>query len=358
MVELFREHDLLGLPFEEQYGGTGTGALMVLVAVEELSKVCATTGLIMAVQELGSLGHQARRDGRAEGALPAAARERRVARGLRADRAGLGLGLGGDAHRSAARRRRVRPQRRQALHHERGRRGALRRLREDRSGGRPLGDLRVRRRGRHARLRGRADRAEDGHQGLDDRRDLLQRHARSRPTTCSARRATASRSRCGSSTARGRASPRRGSGSRRARPTTRSSTRSTRETMGKPIAQHQLIAGDARRHGDEVRGRARAALQDRADDRRGRAGRRADEDLGDGEAVLHGRGDGGHDRRGADPRRLRLHAGVPGRAHDARREDHADLRGHEPDPASRDRPRNAQREPRLLARWREAPLTA
>ena len=56
MVELFKEHELFGLPFEEQYGGTGTGALMVLVAIEELSKVCATTGLIMAVQELGSLG--------------------------------------------------------------------------------------------------------------------------------------------------------------------------------------------------------------------------------------------------------------------------------------------------------------
>src|SRR6058998_1013940 len=56
MVELFREHELFGLPFEERYGGTGTGALMVLVAIEELSKVCATTGLIMAVQELGSLG--------------------------------------------------------------------------------------------------------------------------------------------------------------------------------------------------------------------------------------------------------------------------------------------------------------
>jgi len=56
MVELMREHDLLGLPFEERYGGTGTGALMVLVAIEELSKVCATTGLILAVQELGSLG--------------------------------------------------------------------------------------------------------------------------------------------------------------------------------------------------------------------------------------------------------------------------------------------------------------
>jgi alkylation response protein AidB-like acyl-CoA dehydrogenase len=55
MVELFREYDILGLPFEERYGGTGTGALMVLVAVEEISKVCATTGLILAVQELGSL---------------------------------------------------------------------------------------------------------------------------------------------------------------------------------------------------------------------------------------------------------------------------------------------------------------
>jgi alkylation response protein AidB-like acyl-CoA dehydrogenase len=55
MVELFREYDILGLPFDERYGGTGTGALMVLVAVEEISKVCATTGLILAVQELGSL---------------------------------------------------------------------------------------------------------------------------------------------------------------------------------------------------------------------------------------------------------------------------------------------------------------
>jgi len=55
MVELFREHELFGLPFEERYGGTGTGALMVLVAVEEISKACATTGLIMSMQELGSI---------------------------------------------------------------------------------------------------------------------------------------------------------------------------------------------------------------------------------------------------------------------------------------------------------------
>jgi alkylation response protein AidB-like acyl-CoA dehydrogenase len=56
MVELLREHELFGLPFGEEHGGTGTGALMVLVAIEELSKVCATTGLLLAVQELGSLG--------------------------------------------------------------------------------------------------------------------------------------------------------------------------------------------------------------------------------------------------------------------------------------------------------------
>src|ERR671914_221556 len=55
MVELFREYDIFGLPFEERYGGTGTGTLLVFVAVEEISKVCATTGLILVLQELGSI---------------------------------------------------------------------------------------------------------------------------------------------------------------------------------------------------------------------------------------------------------------------------------------------------------------
>jgi alkylation response protein AidB-like acyl-CoA dehydrogenase len=55
MVELFREHEILGLPFEERHGGTGTGTLMVLVAIEEISKACATTGLVLALQELGAL---------------------------------------------------------------------------------------------------------------------------------------------------------------------------------------------------------------------------------------------------------------------------------------------------------------
>jgi alkylation response protein AidB-like acyl-CoA dehydrogenase len=56
IVELYREHGLFGLFFGEEYGGLGTGALLALVAIEEVSKVCATSGLILAVQELGSLG--------------------------------------------------------------------------------------------------------------------------------------------------------------------------------------------------------------------------------------------------------------------------------------------------------------
>ena len=56
VVELFREHELFGLLFDEEHGGSGTGALLSLVAIEEVSKVCATSGLILAVQELGSLG--------------------------------------------------------------------------------------------------------------------------------------------------------------------------------------------------------------------------------------------------------------------------------------------------------------
>jgi alkylation response protein AidB-like acyl-CoA dehydrogenase len=56
VVELFRENDLFGLFFDERYGGLGTGTLLALIAIEEVSKVCATSGLILAVQELGSLG--------------------------------------------------------------------------------------------------------------------------------------------------------------------------------------------------------------------------------------------------------------------------------------------------------------
>ena len=56
VVELYRENDVFGILFDEEYGGIGASALLTLVAIEEVSKVCATSGLIIAVQELGSLG--------------------------------------------------------------------------------------------------------------------------------------------------------------------------------------------------------------------------------------------------------------------------------------------------------------
>src|SRR5256886_11090377 len=52
---LLAEHDVLGLPFDTEYGGTGTGALMLNMAVEEIAKACAWTALILMVQELGTL---------------------------------------------------------------------------------------------------------------------------------------------------------------------------------------------------------------------------------------------------------------------------------------------------------------
>ncbi|HEY0631881.1 MAG TPA: acyl-CoA dehydrogenase family protein [Thermoleophilaceae bacterium] len=52
---LFGEADILALPFAEEYGGTGTGTLMLQMAVEEIAKASASAALILMVQELGSL---------------------------------------------------------------------------------------------------------------------------------------------------------------------------------------------------------------------------------------------------------------------------------------------------------------
>ena len=53
--ELFAEHDLFGLPFDVEHGGTGTGTLMLNVAIEEVAKACASSALMLMVQELGTL---------------------------------------------------------------------------------------------------------------------------------------------------------------------------------------------------------------------------------------------------------------------------------------------------------------
>ncbi len=53
--KLLSEQDVLGLPFPVEYGGTGTGTLMLNMAVEEIAKVDASCALILMVQELGTL---------------------------------------------------------------------------------------------------------------------------------------------------------------------------------------------------------------------------------------------------------------------------------------------------------------
>jgi alkylation response protein AidB-like acyl-CoA dehydrogenase len=52
---LLGEQDVLALPFGEEHGGTGTGTLMLQVAVEELARASAACALILMVQELGTL---------------------------------------------------------------------------------------------------------------------------------------------------------------------------------------------------------------------------------------------------------------------------------------------------------------
>ena len=62
----------------------------------------------------------------------------------------------------------------------------------------------------------------------------------------------------------------------------------------------------------------------------------------DGEAVRLRQRDAGHGRGDPGARWLRLRQGVPGRADDARRQDHPDLRGHQRDPARGDLARDGE----------------
>ena len=55
IVDLIRENGLISIDFPEQYGGGGAGFLAFCIAVEEISRVDASAGLIPADHELGTL---------------------------------------------------------------------------------------------------------------------------------------------------------------------------------------------------------------------------------------------------------------------------------------------------------------
>jgi len=51
---LLGDQGILSLPFPRQCGGTGTGILMLNVAIEEIARACASSSLILMVQDLGT----------------------------------------------------------------------------------------------------------------------------------------------------------------------------------------------------------------------------------------------------------------------------------------------------------------
>ena len=90
-VELLRENDVFALAFPEEYGGTGTGMLTTCGRSRSCRGPTPPSGCVLAVQGLGGAAGDARRHRGAAQPVRAAVGERRVDRGLRADRAGRRL---------------------------------------------------------------------------------------------------------------------------------------------------------------------------------------------------------------------------------------------------------------------------
>ena len=132
--ELFAQNDLLGIPIPAEYGGLGGTFLTYVKVVEEIAKACASSALIVAVQELGMLpiviggSDEQKRRFLAEDRVGRTSRRLRADRGLeRLRRARL------DAHARRDARRRLRSQRPKDLDHQRQRRRRRLRLRGHRS---------------------------------------------------------------------------------------------------------------------------------------------------------------------------------------------------------------------------------
>ena len=54
MKALLAQQDIYAMCFPVEYGGIGASELAIIMAIEELSRHCATTGVILAVQQLGA----------------------------------------------------------------------------------------------------------------------------------------------------------------------------------------------------------------------------------------------------------------------------------------------------------------
>ena len=351
IVELFREHEIFGLLFDEEHGGSGTGTLLALVAIEEVSKVCATSGLLLAVQELGSLGlklagSQAQKDAY----LP------RLASGEWLPAYALTeAGSGSDS--AAMRTTAVRDGDEYVLNGSKrfitnagvanlytvfaktdpdaGHAGISAFLVESDAPGFAVARLEPK-----MGISG----STTGELTFDDCRIPAANLLGEEGEGFKIAMRILDRSRPGvAAQALGIAQGATDYALEYAK---------TRETMGKPIAQHQLIQAklaDMETETEAARGLLYRFGQmcDAGVDGSELTKASAQAKLKCGDVAMCG-----HDRGRPDPRRLRLHQGVPGRALHARRQDHADLRGDAGGAATRDRPRDAAREPRLPPRRR------
>ena len=188
--------------------------------------------------------------------------------------------------------------------------------------------------GGHTRPQRRHTRAEDGPDGLDHGDDACSTTCACRPSGGSARRGKGSGSRWPASMPADSASPRwPRAGPERSRRLgrLRQGARDVRQ------ADHRAPGTGVhpRRHG-----RGRGVVAGHLPGRRPHEGRRPPvrPPGGDRQARLHRQRDEGRHRRRPGARRRRLHPRLPGRALHARGQGHADLRGHQPDPAAGDQP--------------------
>jgi len=53
--QLLADHEIFAIAFPAEHGGLGAGLLSLCLAIEQISRACATSGLVLAVQALGAL---------------------------------------------------------------------------------------------------------------------------------------------------------------------------------------------------------------------------------------------------------------------------------------------------------------
>ena len=131
---------LFGIPLPVEYGGAGGDNIMYTIAVEELSRVCATTGVVLSAHtslclapifEHGTEEQKRKYLPKLAAQVSAQAGFRRMARSIRSDRAQCGYGRLGTADHRSPRRGRVGTQRQQDIHHQRRSCPRLRDFRHD-----------------------------------------------------------------------------------------------------------------------------------------------------------------------------------------------------------------------------------